>query len=312
LPPAILDNANRPIHWQDPKTITNKMRLYEDSLVYFLDSVYYTSNVERRELGNFAMLKLMKGMLKQPNSYNYPFDSLSKKMNILIPKNNAFKLFQWEMITKDGLSRYYGVVQFADGTYKPLIDVSGQLEAKKEDTVLTNFKWYGASYYNILDLPYANGTAYFLLGINKGSAQSEKKLVECMLIDNNKNISFGAPVFQSMVSKPTKIVNRFIAEYQLESHITLNYKPEENMIIYDHLESVIGDNAKRYTFVSDGTYDGLRWNGKNWTIVPNAVQVIPTAEGKAPIVTEAKQRKELIMPTDMDEVPGKPVPKKKK
>jgi hypothetical protein len=311
--PAALDKANRPIHWEDPKTITNKMKLYEDSLVYFIDSVYYTSNYDNRVAGNYAFMKLMKGMLKQPNSFAYPFDSLDKKINIIIPKDKAFKIYQWELITKEGQSRYFGVLQMPNGTFKPMIDVSAQVEAKKEDTVLTDTRWYGASYYNILDIGrVGNSTAYFLIGANKSGTNSEKKVVECLTFDKNNNLVFGAPVFQSMVHKQPKIVNRFIAEYQLESHITLNYKPEENMIIYDHLESVIGDNAKRYTFVSDGTYDGLRWNGKTWTIIPNAVQVVPTAEGKAPIVTEASQRKELITPADMDDAPGKPVQKKKK
>jgi hypothetical protein len=311
--PAALDRANRPIHWEDPKTITNVMKLYEDSLVYFIDSVYYTANYDNRVAGNYGFMKIMKGMLKQPNAYSYAFDSLEKKINIIIPKDNAFKIFQWEMLTKEGQSRYFAVLQLPNGTFKPMIDVSAQVEAKKEDTVLTDTRWYGASYYNVLDIPMANNTkAYFLIGANKSGTISEKKIVECLTFDKNNNLVFGAPVFQSMVHKQPKIVNRFIAEYQLESHITLNYKPEENMIIYDHLESVIGDNAKRYTFVSDGTYDGLRWNGRTWNIVPNAVQVIPTAEGKAPIVTEAVQRKELIMPSDMDDVPGKPVEKKKK
>jgi hypothetical protein len=311
MPASPVDVANRPIHWQDPKTITNPMQLYEDSLMYFADSLYYTSDISKRELGNNAFIKIMRGMLKQPNSFSYPFDTLQTKIAIVQPKNKAFRIYQWEMINAEGLSRYYGVIQLPNGKINPLIDVSTQVTKQMEDTILTNARWFGAIYYNVLEQPTAAGTVYFLLGLNASNTNSERKIVECMRIDNNGEVSFGAPMFQSMVSKTPKICNRFIAEYQKDSHITLNWDNEQGMIIYDHLESTIGDNAKRYTFVSDGTYDGLRWNGKQWLIVPNAVQITNTPDGLAP-VQQGSTKKELIMPEDMETPEGKPVEKKKK
>jgi hypothetical protein len=83
-----------------------------------------------------------------------------------------------------------------------------------------------------------------------------------------------------------KVCQRFIAEFQKGSKIKLNWDAEQNMIVYDHLESNIGDNAKRYSFVSDGTYDGLKWNGKYWRIVPNAIKFVTAPENYSKPVDE--------------------------
>jgi hypothetical protein len=287
------DFANRPIHWQDPATITNKMVLFEDSLCYFIDSVYYTKDFEKRQAGNYALIRIMKGMLKQANAYVFAFDTLQTKMNILQPPNKAFKLFQWDMMDAYGMPRYFGVIQLASGKLYPLVDISAQIAKQAEDSILTDTRWFGASYYKIIEQNTINGSAYFLLGLNSNNEKSERKVVDVLQFNNKGEATFGAPMFQSMTSKTPKICNRFIAEYQKDSHISMNWSNEENMIIYDHLESTIGDNAKRYSFVSDGTYDGLRWTGKIWQIVPNAIQITTTPEGAAP-VQQAVQKKQLM------------------
>jgi hypothetical protein len=287
------DFANRPIHWQDPTKITNKLALYEDSLCYFVDSVYFTKDVEKRKAGNYELIRIMKGMLKQANSYTYAFDSLQTKMNVLQPENKAFKLYQWDMIDAYGMPRYFGVIQLASGKLYPLVDISAQIPKQAEDSILTDTRWFGANYYKIIEQNTATGPAYFLLGLNSNNDKSERKVLDVLQFNNKGEAIFGAPLFQTMTSKTPKICNRFIAEYQKDSHISMNWSKEENMIIYDHLESTIGDNAKRYSFVSDGTYDGLRWTGKIWQIVPNAIQITATPEGAVP-VQQVSQKKQLM------------------
>jgi hypothetical protein len=286
------DYANRPIHWQDVSKVTNKLVLYEDSLAYYIDSVYFTKDFDKRQGGNYELIRLMKGMLKQPNSYAYAFDTLSTKMNILQPSSKAFKIYQWDMLDASGFPRYFGVIQLASGKLYPLVDISAQIAKQAEDSILTNTRWFGASYYNIIEKSTTSGPAYFLLGLNSNNDKSERKVLDVLQFTNKGEAVFGAPMFQTMTSKTPKMCNRFIAEYQKDSHISMNWSNEENMIIYDHLESTIGDNAKRYSFVSDGTYDGLRWTGKMWQIVPNAIQITATPEGAAPVLQQV-QKKQL-------------------
>ncbi len=328
--PALQENDTRPIHWTDPLKMA-PMQRYEDSLIYCLDSVYNTTDYAQRQAGNYFVIKLMKNMLRQTNSFDYPFDGLKKKMNIIENTNKTFKLYHWEMLNTEGLSRYFGVIQLSSGKVIPLIDIGNVNSSLLEDTICVNTRWPGAIYYNMIEKETAMGIQYFLMGINNGNVLSNKKIVECMTIGKSGEVTFGAPCFQSYVSRTPKICNRFVAEYQKDSHISLNWDEVQGLIIMDHLESTIGDAAKRYTYVSDGTYDGLRWNGKMWQIIQNAVAISITSEGKAPSGTEVVEKKQLVStqdlldleaenpkpistkktPTPAQKAPNKSLPKKK-
>ena len=55
------------------------------------------------------------------------------------------------------------------------------------------------------------------------------------------------------------------------------------MIVYDHCESSVGDNNKKNTFVPDGTYDGLVWDGRYWVQKNDVIQIQTLPAGQAPI-----------------------------
>jgi hypothetical protein len=279
--PILILGEPRFVHYVPVKTIANIMDRYEDSLIYFADSITVGLDEDARNGGNIMLIKTIKNMLKQNNSFNFPFSRFKQRINILQPKDNAFKIFNWDVVKQNGNSRYYSVIQFADGSIFPLIDISDQIIRQQEDSILTDNKWFGVSLYNIIERKIGNETVYFFLGINDGGYNSTKKIVECVKI-KNKKITFGAPVFESMVRGNGKICNRFVAEYDRKSRIGLNWDNEKQMIVYDHLESSIGDNAKRYSFVPDGTYDALKWTGAGWRIVQNAVQILQLQDGQAP------------------------------
>jgi hypothetical protein len=295
----ISENASKPIHWSDPKNLS-QVRKYEDSLVYLLDSVYLSSDYGQRELGNIAIIKTMKRLLNTTESFTSSLDSLKTRMNIIEPNSKAFRIYNWNMLNEDGLAKYYGVIQMNNGKFYPLIDISTSADVKLEDTIVKDTRWIGAIYYNILEKQTPQGNVYFLFGSNSGSKISDKKFVECLYFKKTGEPVFGAPLFQSYASRKPKLVNRFVYEYQKGSSATLNWNAEAGIVIMDHLESTIGDFSKRYTFVGDGAYDGLQWNGKNWLIVPNAINIIPTAENNVPV--QEVEKKELITPSDFEEV----------
>ena len=76
--------------------------------------------------------------------------------------------------------------------------------------------------------------------------------------------------------------NRFVLEYQKGSKVSLNFDKETDQIIMDHCESQIGDPAKRYTYIADGTYDGLSWDGNKWNMSENVIQIQDLQQGNAP------------------------------
>jgi hypothetical protein len=280
LPPLIM-GMPRFVHAVPVQSIANIMARYEDSLIYYVDSITVAMDEDTRMEGNVLLIKTMKNMFKQKNSFGYPFNKFKQRINIIQAQDKSFRIFNWDLLRQNGTMRYYAVVQFANGNVFPLIDVSDQVVRQQEDTILTENKWFGVSLYNIIERRTATANYYFLLGVNEGNMQSTKKVVECMTIKNDKVI-FGAPVFESIVKAKGKPCNRFVAEYDKRSRIGLNWDNEKQMIIFDHLESSIGDNAKRYSFVPDGTYDGLRWNDRGWKLISNAIQILQLQDGQAP------------------------------
>jgi hypothetical protein len=307
----ITSSSHKPIHYKDPRTITNKFELYEDSLVYFIDSAYQSNTYEERYNGNKALVRILRNALALPNSYAVEFDSFKTKINILKPSDNSFKLFNWEIINNEGLARYFAVIQKPDGKLYPLIDISEQLYKQVEDTVLKDMAWYGANYYRLMEKPTAKGIAYFLLGFNGSNVNSDIKVIDCLQFDKEGKPYFGAPMFQSMWAEQPKVCNRFFIEYQKGNAVGMNWDPEAQIIVYDHLVSSIGDKKKRNTYISDGAYDGLQWVGNGWQIVYNTIKIDDLGDGAAPVLDNIDVKKDIDFTKDTD-IPGKPSKKKKK
>jgi hypothetical protein len=268
--PINIEGVPRKVHQVPVKEIKDPLAVYEDSLIYFADSLSIGDEAGKLAAAQY-MIRLMRPVLRSKASFNYPFTRLKNRINILDTKRKHFRIYNWEYTNNAGDTRYYGVVQFSNGKFYPLIDVASDVLRTQEDTILSDKKWFGASYYNIVELETPKGINYYVLGYSQGTANSRKKIVECFNIIGDSAIVFGAPVFESPVYK-NKLVKRFILEYNTMSAIGCNWDADRQMIVYDHLESSIGDLKKRYTFVPDGTYDGLTWDGKHWRVSNNVVQ----------------------------------------
>jgi hypothetical protein len=279
--PILIDGVERKVHQKPVVQITNMLEVYEDSLVYFADSINLGTDDEDRSAAAQYMIRLMKPVLFNKNSFNYPFTKLKERISILEPKDKAFRIYNWDYVRLVGSARYYGVIQFKNGKYYPLIDVSENVVRQQEDSILKDRQWFGATYYNIVEQADRNGNQYFLLGFNKSTPNSHRKVVEALRIVGDSAVIFGAPIFESAIKKG-KMINRFVLEYDVQSKVACNWDTEKNIITFDHLESRTGEVAKRHTYMPDGTYDGLRWNGKIWQIVNNVVQVTPMQDGDAP------------------------------
>jgi hypothetical protein len=264
-------NEHKPIHDKEI-SLLSRIEIEEDSLVHIADSMYSAQTEEEKVLANYAFIKKMKTALKLPNSYKHTFTKLGNKLSLQNSPDNLFKLFTWEIVPNENNIRYYGVIQMMDGKLFPLIDVSSEIIRNAQDTILSDMKWYGALYYNIIRQEVEGVPVYFLLGWNGASLNSEKKLIDVFTFDKTMKPVFGAPVFNSIERGKRKQVNRFIIEYQKGSRVSLN--KDNEMIIVDHCESQIGDPAKKYTYLPDGTYDGFIWSNNQWNMSENVVQVV--------------------------------------
>jgi hypothetical protein len=270
------------IHTEDINKLS-PLEILEDSLVYFADSMYNSPIPENRVEGNEYFIRLMKRFLRTEGSFQHANKKLSQKINIISSPDNVFKIYNWEVVQATDLGRYYGVIQLSDGQLRPLIDISDKIIRGTEDSTFANGRWFGCIYYNILQREIAGQQIYFLLGWNGNSLNSERKIVEAFGFNSQGQIQFGAPLFVSIERGKRKNVNRFVLEYQRGAKVSMNFDKETNQIIMDHCESQIGDPAKRYTYIPDGTYDGLTWDGTKWIMSENVLQIQDLQQGNAPI-----------------------------
>ncbi len=277
-----IDATPKPIHDKDVSKLTT-MQILEDTLVYLTDSMYYSVFPENRTQGCYEFIRVFKKALNENNSYNYPFSKLKDYINILNSPDNKFKIFNWEIVKSTAERRYYGVIQMNNGKIIPLIDVSDQIVRGAEDSILMNNRWYGALYYNIIQQNIGNDNIYFLLGWNGAALNSDKKIVEPFGFNSNGQAVFGAPVFNIIDKDKRKSVNRFVYEYQKGSKVHLNLDNETNQIIFDHCESQIGDPNKKFTYIPDGSYDALRWDGRYWNMTFDVIQIDVREQGDAPL-----------------------------
>ena len=56
-------------------------------------------------------------------------------------------------------------------------------------------------------------------------------------------------------------------EYKKEANTMLNYDPELDMIVFDHLISETEEPEKKNTYIPDGSYEGFKWKDGQWVHV---------------------------------------------
>ncbi len=256
----------------------------EDTLVGLADSMYNAFIPDQRPGYCEKFVKHLVRSLKIPNSWTYDFPKLKEVINIIAPDDNAFRIFNWQIIPQPNQVRYYGAVQLPAEELKlyPLIDYSHELTSGLEDSILTNTRWYGALYYRIHTHELEGNKIYTLFGLNAAGLVSNKKVLDPMRFTEN-GLVFGAPVFNySSESNPAVSVKRFVMEYKKDVSASLNWDKDLNMIYFDRLASQMNDPNRKYTFAPTGQYDGFRLYQGKWTFVRDLIPIQNFKDGEAP------------------------------
>lgn len=273
--------ARSQIHDKDISQLS-PIEILEDSLVYLADSMYFSALDENRINGSYDFIRVFKSFVKNPASFNAPLIKLKEKINIIESPDHTFRIYNWEIVRSAVERRYYGTIQTSQGDIFPLIDISDQVIRGAEDSVFINKRWFGNLYYNIVMKDVGGQKMYFLLGWNGNSMNSDRKIVD-VLSFNRGQVVFGAPVFNLIDRGKRKQTKRMVLEYEKSAKVAMNLEKDSDQIIFDHCESQIGDPAKKYTFIPDGTYDGLNWDGNQWIMNENVVQITILKDGEAPL-----------------------------
>ncbi len=256
----------------------------EDSLKTFSIEIIQGRNAADRLNADSQFTKIFVRALKINNSFYYPFDSLVT-ISRLIPEDSSFKIFTWQMVVNEQVTRQHGAIQMrtVDGSLKllPLIDKSA-VTTDKEDTIGNNLGWMGAVYYKIIEKNAFGKYYYTLLGYDENNISSNKKVIEILTFKNGEPIFGGANFSFQDNSVIKKSRSRYVMEYKKNSSPRLTYDPEQDMIIYEHLISESGEPDKKYTYIPDGDYEGLKWIDGKWVHIQK-VFTQKTLEGQEPV-----------------------------
>ena len=269
------------------------MRAMEDSLKVTADSMYNSYIPDFRTGYCQTFIRQLIKALKVPNSYLYPFDSIKHVINIISPDDNSFRIFNWQVITNEYTTHYYGAIQMPEEHLKlyPLVDCSDLLGKYAEDSILFDSKWFGAIYYRIITHTIDDKKVYTMLGKNESSPVSTKKVLD-PLVFTDKGPIFGAYIFDGRAKQmPGMSIARFIIEYKKGVSASMNWDTDMQVIYFDRLASDVNDPNRKYTYVPSGQYDGFRWEHDQWQFKQDLIPVQDLGDGKAPDGQPAFNRK---------------------
>lgn len=257
----------------------------EDTLGALSDKVIDDIDVVSRVRSDSMLTRTLVRALKIPYSFNYHFDSV-QTITIAYPADSSFRIFTWQYEMNEQVYRQKGAIQMntADGSLvlHPLFDAS-EYAAFPNDSVRMGKNWIGAIYYKIVQTTYNGQQFYTLLGYDENGFRSTKKWVEVLHFDQNNQPLFGGDyfVFDKRDSLWQPGSQRFSIEFKKEGRARLNYDPEKEMIMFDHLISQENQPEKKYTYIPDGDYEGLQWKDGKWLHIPK-VFTEQLADGKEP------------------------------
>ncbi len=303
-PDTFAQNRKKSKNQLTPEGIA-QLHASEDTLAY-LAFVVVNDSVEQERFA--ACRSLITGLvraLKVENSFKYPFDRL-KSLSILSPPDSSFRIFTWQMYVNDSTYRYYGAVQMNTPELKlyPLKDRSFEMEmpAPTEET-LSPDAWYGALYYNLRQADTKQGRHYLLFGFDAYSFFDKRKLIDVLTFDATGKPVFGAAVFAKPDGSPDPH-KRYFFDYSSEAAVRVNWDEEYKMILFDHLIAMPSPFGRGVTFVSDGSYDGFRWEKGRWQFVDKVFND-KMSEDQTQIEPVLGQRKGKNLMGGQERQPGK-------
>jgi len=186
-------------------------------------------------------------------------DDFLKFISIKDAPDNKFKLVSWLIKLDEGQVDYKGYVVFEDTVIK--LNQGQRLAAETAYSTSDQDSWYGCLYYNIM--PY-KGNSYLVFGYDANGRYDNQRILDIMTVNDDKTIEFGAPIFEDKESLGT-FLNRIIISYSSDASVTLNYSEEMDLIIHDHLETRMGQQAGQGpTNIPDGTYEGYEKKKNLW------------------------------------------------
>jgi hypothetical protein len=236
-----------------------KLQKLEDSIAVLAKIAVQDTLVNKRLIANGQLIPLVKEVLSIPNSFNYAFTKI-ENLSIQQPSDGTFRIFTWQLYVNENEYKYFGYVQL--NRPKPpvieLFDQSSKLEDSDKEALAPD-RWFGAVYYNLKEFKTKDGVKYLLFGYNANNQDEKIKLCDVLVLRGGQ-IKFGSPVFEVADIKGVRKqkLHRLVLNYSSDASMRLNFDPDLNAIVHDHLEKMGTKNPNMpFSYVPDGTYEAF-------------------------------------------------------
>jgi len=154
-----------------------------------------------------------------------------KRMKTLRSNDNQIKVCTYNVQKEGFRHQFHGAVIINEKGIKiSLLSDATEKIRSPERSSLTNKKWYGAIYTNLIENISGNKTYYTLLGY-KGHDEFVKTRVIDVLTVQNGRLRFGSPIFKT--DRITR--NRMVYKYSAGATMMLRYDPKQKLIVLDNL-----------------------------------------------------------------------------
>ncbi|TRX70305.1 hypothetical protein [Carboxylicivirga sp. M1479] len=188
-----------------------------------------SSDQEKEDL-NALLLKRLNNLWSDEAYFSKAFTGL-KRMKTLHSEDGKVKICTYNL-QKEGFNQFFcGAVITKDDevSVHMLTDTSEKIRSPERSS-LTNKKWYGALYVDLIQTSGGGKTYYTLIGY-KGHDEFVKTRVLDVLLIQNGRLRFGMPIFKTdRVSR-----NRVVFQYSSKATMMLRYDAREKLIVYDNL-----------------------------------------------------------------------------
>jgi len=268
-------------------TYTQHFKELEDSLSDLSEVFISMPDPKIRHEAFRSFESMMKSILNNNRSFEYPFDSL-RSISILYPPDSSFRIFTTQIQIDRDQYRYFGALQWKDDNKRAVFfkDQSEKIQ-NPNSIILDPQNWYGALYYNLIPFGSEIEEKYLLFGYDSYSQLHNRKLIEILCIRND-SLSFGAPVFKW----DNRLLTRFVLQYSSDVKVHLNFDSNHDMIIFDNLIPLMGSYpGQGIIMVPDGSYRGFKQENETWVEVDKIFfEILDEPPREFPILDEGSER----------------------
>ena len=237
------------------------------SAASLIEQAQKADNDSLRSIYAAQAVETFEAAITQDDAMTVAFGDI-KPISVLATVDNKLRIFSWGIQNSEGKYSYYGFVQAKsqDGE-----TVTTRLVDKKDETPrpgeteMEAANWYGAIYYEMVQLGGKKSNIYAMAGWDGGDLFINRKVLEQIRVKDNGTVYFGG----YFTDEHKRTCERLIFEFTERAVMCLRFDKRLKMFVADHMTIPPEYNGNPKFRGPDGSFDGYMYQKGNWIYVPD-------------------------------------------